>query len=108
MKRTLGTFIVSLTLMSGCSQAENKFIGSWKSIDLEHSTITIEKNGDNLIVRKTEPTFATRDDVRTMNLPATINNEFLQVNTDTGIINFAIDESTGNLTSGTEEFIKQK
>lgn len=108
MKRILGTFIVSLLFMSGCSQAENEFIGAWKSIDLELSSLIIEENGGSFMVRKTEPTFATRTSVHTKNLPATMKDEFLQVSTGTGIINFAIDKTTGNLTTGNEEFIKQE
>ena len=69
--------------------------------------LSIEHNGESFIIRDTQPELF-GNGVKTKNYPAVLRGDVLQVSNGVGTINYAIDQSTGNLSTGESEYTPVK
>ena len=96
--------IALLLLMAGCSSDGGKeFLGKWVNVKSEKRTVEIVRNGDSFIIRNTGPSFIDGK-MQTKNIPATLKDGTLQIQTDFGTSTLAVDKSTGHLTNGETEY----
>ena len=103
MRRVLGA-VVALALLAGCNpKAGGEYIGKWKGMKTETRTMEIERNGESFLVRITEPSFFSGK-VETRSIPATLKDGVLQVSLGFGTIPMAIDNASGNLTDGEQQY----
>jgi hypothetical protein len=102
-KRLLSTAAM-LVLLAGCgNHGGNEFLGKWVNVKSEKRTIEIVRNGDSFILRETAPSFIDGK-METKNIPATLKDGTLQVQTGFGVSTLAVDKSTGHLTNGQTEY----
>ncbi|ARG30280.1 hypothetical protein L1W93_19025 [Acinetobacter baumannii] len=108
MRTAIGVALVSMTLLAGCGgSAGDQFLGKWVGVKNDKHVLEIERNGDSYMVRNTEPSPFTGK-TRTTNLPATLQDDVLQVSVGFGAISLAIDGKSGNLTDGRMEYRRQE
>lgn len=105
MKKLLGIALLSLCLLTGCGQSGGEYLGKWVHTKSEKRTMEIVRNGDNFLIRSTEPSFTGK--IQTTNHPAIMKDGLLQTSTAFGAVSFAVDKSTGHLTAGNAEYVKQ-
>lgn len=101
MKTLLGTALAaSLLLLAGCAKdMGEEFVGKWVNAKAPKNVLSIEHNGESFIIRDTRPELF-GNGVKTKNYPAVLRGDVLQVSNGVGTINYAIDQSTGNLSTG--------
>lgn len=101
-----------LLLLTACSTEAPDYQGTWKNTlenpQLENSLV-IAKNGDNYFITNTLKDKATGKTEKKNPVPASVGKSgFLQVNAGTGMVDFAIDEKTGNLVGSGSIYKKTK
>ena len=96
----------AFALLAGCGQPGSEYLGKWVSTKNAKTSVEIERNGDSFMVRRTATSFSGKP--RTMNLPAMLQGDVLQVSTGFGGIALAVDKASGHLTAGGEEYTKQE
>lgn len=82
-------------------------LGTWVHVKSEKRTIEIVRNGAAYIVRNTEPGM-TSGKSDTTNIPAVMKDGALEIHNGFGTVVFAVDTTTGHLTSAVGEFRKVK
>lgn len=93
-----------LALTAGCGNDGGKeFLGKWVNVKSEKRTVEIVKNGEAYMIRDTGPSFIDGK-TETKNIPATLKDGTLQVQTGMGVSTLAVDKSTGHLTNGHAEY----
>ncbi len=103
MKKVLSTLSL-LILVGGCGNDGGKeFLGKWVNVKSGKRTIEIVKNGENYIIRQTGPSFI-NGKMETENVPATLKDGTLQVQTGWGATTIAVDKLSGHLTNGQAEY----
>ncbi|MFS8382714.1 hypothetical protein D0A36_04635 [Xanthomonas campestris] len=109
MKTLLGTALAaSLLLLAGCAKdMGEEFVGKWVNAKAPKNVLSIEHNGESFIIRDTRPELF-GNGVKTKNYPAVLRGDVLQVSNGVGTINYAIDQSTGNLSTGESEYTPVK
>lgn len=96
--------LAMLALAAGCGSDGGKdFLGKWVNVKSEKRTVEIVKNGDSYMIRDTGPSFVDGK-METKNIPATLKDGTLQVQTGMGISTLAVDKSSGHLTNGQAEY----
>lgn len=105
MKINISFLIDGALALAGCGQSGDEFLGTWTRSKQSKSTKTIERNADTFIVRREVPTYigAPKKD----SYPATFENGMLHMNVRIGVIDFAIDKSSGHLVGGGAEFVRK-
>ena len=107
MKKALCSAFVAAALLVGCGDSGigNKFIGKWVNVKADNDVLSIESNGDSLIIRRTDHVMAYNNE--TKNVPATLKDGMLQ---PAGALEsaYVIDKATGNLTNGFAEYKRAK
>lgn len=88
-------------LLTACTTKAPDYQGTWKNTvedpKLENALV-IAKNGENYLITNTLKDKASGKTEKKNPMPASVNeNGLLQVNAGTGVLDFAIDEKTGNL-----------
>lgn len=73
------------------------------NVKSEKRTVEIVKNGDSYMIRDTGPSFIDGK-METKNIPATLKDGTLQVQTGMGVSTLAVDKSSGHLTNGQAEY----
>lgn len=102
--RKLFAGLMSLALLSACSQEGDEYVGKWVHSEYKDHTMEIVRNGDNYLIRTSEPGFRVP---RTASYPATSKEGILQISTGFGAVSLAVDESTGRLVRGRAEYVKK-
>jgi hypothetical protein len=69
--------------------------------------LEIERNGETFMVRETAPSFIDGSK-EVKNIPATLKDDTLQMNSGWGVLTLVVDKSSGHLTSGQAEFKRVK
>jgi len=93
-----------LALLSGCGNDGGKdFLGKWINVKSDKRTVEIVKNGDGYMIRNTGPSFFDGK-METKNIPATLKDGTLQVQTGMGVSTLAVDKSSGHMTNGQAEY----
>ena len=96
--------LAAVMLLAGCARVEGeKFVGHWVNVQSQDEVMDIERNGESFMVRNTTPKFFSRRP-KTENYPAIYKDGVLQVTNDGETVNFAIDQASGNLSTGSDEF----
>lgn len=105
MKKQISFLIGATLALAGCGQSGEEFLGTWVSSKQAKSTMTIERNDDAFIVRREVPPYigAPKKD----SYPATFENGMLHMNVGIGVIDFAIDKSSGHLVGGGGDYVKE-
>ena len=99
---------MSMVLLAGCGDsAGNQFLGKWIGVENDKRLLEIERNGDTYMVRNTVPSLISGK-TRTMNIPATLEDNVLQMAVGFGSVTLAIDGKSGNLTDGRTEYRRQE
>ncbi|OAL87707.1 hypothetical protein [Acinetobacter terrae] len=103
--------ITLLLLLTACTKAPD-YQGTWKNTlenpKLENSLV-ISKNGDNYFITNTLKDKATGKTEKKNPVPASVSkNGLLEVNAGAGVVDFAIDEKTGNLVGSGSIYKKAK
>ena len=107
MQALMGAALVGLLALGGCGDsAASQYLGKWVSVKDERRTLEIVENGDAYLVKATNP--RSRDETHTSNFPATFSDGMMKITNGFGGINLAVDETTGKLTDGSQEFERQK
>lgn len=106
MTKIYAGILATLLLLTACKNGGgDEYVGKWIHVKSENRTMEIVRNGETYIVRNTEPGM-TSGKFDTTNLPATMKDGALQINSGFGAVIFVIDKSTGRLTSAVGEFRK--
>lgn len=96
--------ITLLALMAGCGNNGGKeFLGKWANTKSEKRTVEIVRNGESFMIRDTQPSFIDGK-IETKNIPATLKDGTLQIQTGFGVSTLAVDKTTGRLTNGQVEY----
>jgi hypothetical protein len=108
MTKRLWSSALLLSLLFGCSnQGGSEFTGKWVNIKSEKRMLEIERNGETFMVRETAPSFIDGSK-EVKNIPATLKDGTLQMNSGWGVLTLVVDKSSGHLTSGQAEFKRVK
>lgn len=103
MKGLLSAMVL-LAMVAGCGNNGGKeFLGSWANTKSEKRTLEIVRNGASFMIRDTGPSFLDGK-IETKNIPATLKDGTLQVQTGFGASTLAVDKTTGHLTNGQVEY----
>jgi len=102
-------------LLTACNSPEAPapdYQGNWKNT-LENpkleNALLITKNGDNYLITNTLKDKTTGKTEKKNPVPASVGkNGFLEVNAGVGMVDFAIDEKTGNLVGSGSVYKKTK
>ncbi len=104
MAKWMMTALAAMMLVAGCARVEGeKFVGHWVNVQAQDEVMDIERNGESYMVRNTTPKFFSRRP-KTENYPAIYKDGVLQVTNDGETVNFAIDQSSGRLSTGSDEY----
>lgn len=96
--------LTALALTTGCGNGGGKeFLGKWVNVKSEKRTVEIVKNGEGYMIRDTGPSFIDGK-IETHNIPATLKDGTLQVQTGIGVSTLAVDKTSGHLTNGQAEY----
>ena len=107
MLRKIITLLSFSVILAGCTGDNGaEYIGEWQHIKYEKRTMKIERNGDNYIIRTSDPSMWEKEKFVTKNIPATLKDGMLQY--DGGLVSLVIDKASGNITSGNAEFKRLK
>jgi len=101
-----------LLLLTACTTEVPDYQGTWKNT-LENpkleNALVIAKNGDNYFLNNTLKDKETGKTEKKNPMPASVGkNGFLEVNAGAGVVDFAIDEKTGNLVGSGSVYKKVK
>ena len=106
MKKGFVILMGCFLALAGCGQNGSEFLGTWLSAKQTKSTMIIERNGDEFIVRREIPQMIggpTKD-----SYPATVQDGVLHMNVGIGVIDFAIDKSSGHLLGGGTDYLRKQ
>lgn len=107
MTRIVLLALLPLALLLGCGNEKGtKFIGLWSHPTIDAITLTIEKNGESFMVKKTEPNHWGDGEPKTTSYPAKLEGNILQVNIGMGTISLAVDSTSGKLSDGQTDYTK--
>ena len=96
--------VACYSLISGCRvDFGDELIGKWVNIKYSDSTLLIERNGANFIVRKTEPGRYFNGKIQTVNFLSTLKDGVLITDQ---MISFTLDGGNGHLTDGHNEYMR--
>lgn len=104
MIKSMGIVLAAVMLLAGCARTQGEeFVGHWVNVQSQEETLDIERNGESFMVRSTTPKFFSRKP-ETESYPAVYKDGVLQVTNDGETVNFAIDQASGHLNTGSDEF----
>ena len=90
-------------VIGGCSKNQGtEYLGDWVNAKVNNATLKIERNGENFMIRSTHP--MPYVGLQTSNLPATLKEDGLHVNSGWGEQTLVIDQTTGHLTGGGADY----
>jgi hypothetical protein len=77
-------FLTLVAALSACGQSGKEYVGSWKGKKYANRSATIERNGDNFVIKVTEPSMVKRGETDTETLPAVYKDGMLEISTGFG------------------------
>lgn len=99
------TSVAAVVLLAACgNQAGSEYVGKWVHTQYEKRQLEVVRNGESFLVRETTPSATRSGQMQTRNIPATLKDGTLQVQTGFGGVTLAIDKSSGLLTNGRGEY----
>ena len=69
---------VAVTL-AACGQQGGEYVGNWQAKEYKNRTAAIERNGDNFVIKVTEPSAFRRNHLDTQVLPAVFKDGMLEI-----------------------------
>lgn len=107
--------IALLTLaaaLSACGKQGDDYVGAWQAKEHANRSAAIERNGDNFIIKITEPSFVKRGTTDTSSIPAVYKDGMLEIATGFGTSKVSYIKETDTLLmptmSGSMEYRRVK
>lgn len=99
MKKYMKVFacIVFAAALSACGKQGSEYVGSWEAKQLKNRAVAIERNGDNFVLKVTEPSFVKRGKLDTHVVPAVYKDGMLEVSTGFGMSKVSYVKDTDTL-----------
>lgn len=102
MRRWMAPALATAMLVASCAKVEGeKFACHWVNVASQDDTMDIERNDESFMVRITTLEFFSRKP-KTENYPAIYRGGVLQVTNNGETVNFAIDQASGHLRTGSD------
>jgi len=115
MKKWMKGFasIAVVAVLSACSgKAGNEYVGNWEATKYKNRTLAIEQNGDNFVIKATEPSRFKRGEFATERMPAVYKDGMLEISTGFGTSKISHVKDTDTLLfptmGGSMEFRRAK
>lgn len=77
-------FVALAAVLSACGKQGNEYVGNWQATKYKNRTVAIERNGDNFVIKITEPSMFKRGEVDTETRPAVYKDGMLEISTGFG------------------------
>lgn len=90
-------FITLATALSACSQQGKEYVGTWQAKEHANRSAEIGRNGDNFVIKVTEPSFVQRGKTDTNVLAATYKDGMLEFATGFGTSKVSYVKATDTL-----------
>lgn len=93
-----GIAFLTLTMaLSACGQQGKEYVGDWQAKERANRTVTIERNGDNFVIKQTEPMLYGNGKTQTSSIPAVYKDGMLEVSNGFGIVKISYVKNTDTL-----------
>lgn len=73
------TWVAVAAILSACGQKGEEFVGRWEAKEYKNRSAEIERNGDNFLIKYTEPSMYGRKKTDTNTMPAVYKDGTLEV-----------------------------
>lgn len=90
-------FLAVAAALSACGKQGNEYIGNWEAKQYKNRTVAIERNGDNFVIKSTEPSMFKRGQLDTDVIPAAYKDGMLEVSTGLGAVKVSYVKDTDTL-----------
>jgi hypothetical protein len=90
-------FLTLTAALSACGQQGKEYVGSWQAKEHANRSAAIERNGDNFVIKVTNPSFVQRDKTETNVLAATYKDGMLEFSTGFGTSKVSYVKATDTL-----------
>lgn len=108
----IGCLVIAAAVAACGQKGGSEYVGSWQSKQYTNITTSIERNGDNFVVKVTEPIMYGKGEVSTSSLPAVYKDGMLEMAGAFGPAKVSYVKSTDTLlmptTAGTMEYRRVK
>jgi hypothetical protein len=95
--RTL-SYVAVAAILSACGgQKGAEFVGSWQAKEHANRQAVVERNGDNFVIKVTEPAMYPRGKVETTAVPAAYKDGMLEVAAGSGTFKLAYVKATDTM-----------
>lgn len=103
MKGTTAGLLLACSLLSGCEQPGEQYLGTWQDIRSSSTTLSIVRNEDQFMINETR--FVMSDDQpETKQIPALYRNGSLILRNGQTPSQMSINQTSGHLNNGLREF----
>lgn len=93
-----GIALISLTAaLSACGSQGKEYVGTWQAKEYANRTSVIERNGDNFVLKLTEPVMYGHGKTSTTSIPAVYKDGMLEMSNGFGIMKMSYIKSTDTL-----------
>jgi len=90
-------FLTLAAALSACGQQGKEYVGSWQAKERANRAVTIERNGENFVVKVTEPSFVKRGQTDTQAIPAVYKDGMLEISSGFGTSKISYVKDTDTL-----------
>lgn len=90
-------FLAVAAALSACGKQGNEYVGNWEAKQYKNRTVAIERNGDNFVIKATEPSKFKRGTLDTEVKPAVCKDGMLEVSTAFGAMKVSYVKDTDTL-----------
>ena len=103
MKGFTASLLLACSLLSGCEQPGEQYLGTWQDTRSTSTTLSIVRNEDQFMINETR--FAmSPDQPETKQIPALYRDGSLILRNGQTPSHMTIDQASGNLNNGLREF----
>lgn len=90
-------FFTLAAALSACGLQGKEYVGSWQAKEHANRSAAIERNGDNFVIKVTEPSIVKRGQADTETLPAVYKDGMLEISTGFGTSKISYVKDTDTL-----------
>jgi hypothetical protein len=90
-------YLAVAAALSACSQKGSEFVGTWEAVKSAKHRAVIERNGDNFLIKDTEPSMTKRGETNTTTLAGVYKDGALEVSGPFGPTSIAYVKQTDTL-----------
>jgi hypothetical protein len=84
-------------VLSACGNQGSEYVGNWEAKEHKNRTVAVERNGDNFVLKVTEPSMFKRGEFDTDVVPAVYKDGMLEVSTGFGTSKVSYVKDTDTL-----------